>query len=194
MSSSQAPKRQRRTGVVHADQTHTLYRFFDAEGTLLYIGITGNPRARWSQHSKTKEGWRRVDTIRVQHLDSREELEAAEKAAIKAERPLWNVAHNEPTRTVAEVRIMLDQRQWLSVADVAVLFGVERPVAKSWVTRGSKVLPGLKPEQRGRKGRVEVEPDWVAALLLECRKVRSCRHPDGIPGKFVDPPHWRSAH
>jgi hypothetical protein len=35
-----------------ADQAHKLYRFFDADGVLLYVGITMNPGARWDCHSK----------------------------------------------------------------------------------------------------------------------------------------------
>ncbi|NIL57102.1 GIY-YIG nuclease family protein [Salinispora arenicola] len=190
MDSSQASRQAEPSRNRSRDSTFTLYRFFAVDGTLLYIGVTGTPRARWSHHSKTKDEWRRVDTIKVEHLDSREELEAAEKAAIKAERPLWNLIHNKPTRTVAEVRTLLDQGSWLSVDEVAVLFGASKSVASAWVTRGTALLGGTRPERRESAGRVEVEPGWVASLLLECRKVRSPDYPDGEPGVLANLRHW----
>lgn len=37
-----------------------LYRLFDADGHLLYVGITWNPRDRWRAHKRTKEWWESV--------------------------------------------------------------------------------------------------------------------------------------
>ena len=34
-----------------------LYRLFDAEGALLYVGITWNPFVRWNAHKKSKPWW-----------------------------------------------------------------------------------------------------------------------------------------
>lgn len=80
--------------------SHELYRHFDREGRLLYVGITNNPPARLANHRKNPEnpwwealaegGW-----TTYQRFASREELRAAERTAIKKERPLWNVQHNE---------------------------------------------------------------------------------------------------
>lgn len=72
---------------------HALYRFFDATGRLLYIGITFNLASRFPSHSDDKPWWSQVDTIRVEGYADRSAVLAAEKAAIKAERPLYNVAH-----------------------------------------------------------------------------------------------------
>lgn len=72
---------------------HSLYRFFNAEGRLLYIGITDNPRRRFREHGKTKQWWPQVAVREIVHLPSRVELVAAERAAIIKERPLYNIAH-----------------------------------------------------------------------------------------------------
>lgn len=76
----------------------TLYRFFTEPGALLYIGITGDASTRWKAHSREKAWWLEVSYIRVEHYETREAVEAAEKAAIVAERPAWNVTHNREGR------------------------------------------------------------------------------------------------
>lgn len=70
-----------------------LYRLFDQEGGLLYIGISHKPDVRWGQHSEDKEWWPSVDRRAVEWHDTRVDAERAESAAIKAERPMHNVIH-----------------------------------------------------------------------------------------------------
>ncbi len=72
----------------------TLYRFYAADEVLLYIGITNDAGTRWRDHAKLKGWWREVATIKVEHFDTRADVEAAERAAIRAERPVHNIAHN----------------------------------------------------------------------------------------------------
>lgn len=86
-------------------QSQTLYRFYSPDGVLLYIGITGDAGARWHDHAKLKGWWREVSTVRVEHFDTREEVEAAESAAIIAERPLHNIVYNSDSRRRATLVI-----------------------------------------------------------------------------------------
>ncbi len=72
---------------------HSLYRFFDAGGKLLYIGITSNPRLRFAQHRKAKVWWSDIATREIVHYKSRVDLMNAERDAIKRERPLYNIQH-----------------------------------------------------------------------------------------------------
>lgn len=72
---------------------HTLYRFWDGDGVLLYVGITDVPGARFKQHAKSKDWWWRVAQVTVEHFESRAELELAEVAAIQSEKPLHNITH-----------------------------------------------------------------------------------------------------
>jgi predicted GIY-YIG superfamily endonuclease len=76
------------------ERPHALYRFYNAAGELLYIGITGNLGQRWDQHNAGKPWWAEVASSTVEHFDSRTAVLAAEKAAIAAERPKYNVVHN----------------------------------------------------------------------------------------------------
>ena len=74
-------------------KTHTLYRFYDAAGRLLYVGITANPITRFKQHRREKPWWLDVAEIKMQQFASRPDLENAERQAIRDERPLWNVIY-----------------------------------------------------------------------------------------------------
>lgn len=72
-----------------------LYRFYDADDVLLYVGITMNPSQRWATHREEKAWWFDVATVRTQIFDTREDVLEAERNAIQVERPLHNVVHNK---------------------------------------------------------------------------------------------------
>lgn len=73
-----------------------LYRFWDIQGRLLYVGITNSPDLRWAQHAADKPWWERVHHKQVcAWYPSRSRAEAAERMAIMCERPLYNVIHNQ---------------------------------------------------------------------------------------------------
>lgn len=73
----------------------SLYRWFDADGELLYIGISGELALRQNGHSK-KSSWSDfASTSTVERFATRDEARAAERAAIEAEQPLFNGTHND---------------------------------------------------------------------------------------------------
>lgn len=74
--------------------TTTLYRFYNDDGQLLYVGIAGNPARRFEQHAHEKTWWDDVRRVTVNHFDTREQAAVAEVAAIREERPLHNVVYN----------------------------------------------------------------------------------------------------
>ena len=86
------------------DVPHALYRFYDEAGVLLYVGITADPGTRFKQHRGDKEWWTQVVNIRIEKLPTRAAVLAAERKAIREERPLWNVAHNEAAAAVRNPR------------------------------------------------------------------------------------------
>jgi predicted GIY-YIG superfamily endonuclease len=85
------------------DTTTDLYRYFDAEGRLLYVGISFSAVARASQHRSEKGWWPDVATMTVERHDTRAEALAAEAIAIRTEKPLHNVIGN--TAPLAPARI-----------------------------------------------------------------------------------------
>lgn len=71
-----------------------LYRLWDADGDLLYVGIACSPARRFAQHAREKPWWSDVETRTVQWHPTREEALAAERAAILNEWPRHNRVHN----------------------------------------------------------------------------------------------------
>lgn len=88
--------------------TTALYRRRDADGVLLYVGITDRlpDRSRWHERHSA---WAPFVTSRTtEWFASRRDAEAAEKAAIKAERPLFNRQHADPAAQAALAAYLLD--------------------------------------------------------------------------------------
>jgi hypothetical protein len=71
-----------------------LYRHFDAEGVLLYVGISIDVGRRTGDHAKHSAWFDRVARIDVETFDSRDAAIDAERRAIINECPLFNVHHN----------------------------------------------------------------------------------------------------
>lgn len=73
-------------------QKTTLYRYFDSEGRLLYVGITGDNTKRQSQHRRNSFWFGEISHASFEHFDNRDQAEAAETKAILREKPMYNIA------------------------------------------------------------------------------------------------------
>jgi len=73
---------------------HTLYRFFDHRGELLYIGVSAALLNRLNQHRESRPWWCDVANVDLEHFETREEAFDAERNAIVVEKPTHNVHHN----------------------------------------------------------------------------------------------------
>lgn len=71
-----------------------LYRYFDAENRLLYIGISSNYQARAATHSKNSAWESLAVRVELERFADRESVLAAEKRAIQTEQPIHNKIHN----------------------------------------------------------------------------------------------------
>lgn len=96
--------------------THTLYRFFAANGDLLYVGRTVDARSRWRSHERSKDWFDDVANVTRTKYATAELLADAEVTAIKTERPIHNVVHNDRPRAPkiipAEVDSIIANRWW----------------------------------------------------------------------------------
>ncbi len=72
----------------------SLYRLYDAEDVLLYVGVTLDLKQRLNNHATQQPWWLEVARIKVTHLSSREDSETLERAVIQLDRPKYNVTHN----------------------------------------------------------------------------------------------------
>jgi hypothetical protein len=71
-----------------------LYRHFDKEGNLLYVGISKNPFIRLQIHSQRSSWIKDVANITIEWHPTRKIAEDYEDAAIKSEDPLYNIKGN----------------------------------------------------------------------------------------------------
>lgn len=106
-----------------------MYRFYDSDGSLLYLGISLDALRRVDQHRRLKAWWPLVARMEVEHFPagvSRRDMERAEAAAIRLEHPRFNIAHRprpskrrtrrEPARLCAIGEEVFVGGRWLCVA------------------------------------------------------------------------------
>lgn len=75
-----------------------LYRFFDSEERLLYVGVAFDPDARWKEHAKSKPWWPDVKRKVIEWRETRTDALIAEADTIRTERPLYNVKDSNVPR------------------------------------------------------------------------------------------------
>lgn len=80
-----------------------MYRPYDSDGTLLYLGITINLQQRWWKHLASSAWSEFAARLTVDWWDAPDGLAVAEERRIRLERPLWNRDHNDTN----EARIRL---------------------------------------------------------------------------------------
>lgn len=78
-----------------------LYRLYNSEGILLYVGIADNLKSRFDRHKTEKLWWGQVARKTVTWYGSRNEAFRAEDIAIKNEHPLHNIAGKPRERLTA---------------------------------------------------------------------------------------------
>lgn len=69
-----------------------VYRLYDRNGALLYVGLGSDPKTRWRAHARDKEWWPDVAHKEVEWHNTFAEAVEAEHAAIHAENPVYNKA------------------------------------------------------------------------------------------------------
>ncbi len=85
-----------RTVIGNAHET-AVYRAFDAEGRLLYVGITKSPHARMRGHERTSEWWPEMQSVFFEWKASRVEALDLERELIESLRPPFNIDHHPET-------------------------------------------------------------------------------------------------
>jgi hypothetical protein len=154
-----------------------LYRIRGEDDVLIYIGITNSISVRWNGHQAVQPWWDEVRSLTVEWYDTRAEAERAEKAAILAEQPKYNVTYLKPGNWRDRKRPGVQPVDWESVtleprADDEDLLNMDDIAGMIRVSSTTTALNALRrtggPEgfeivsQRVfRKGEVRA---WIAAL------------------------------
>jgi hypothetical protein len=147
-----------------------LYRFFNAEGALLYVGITKNFGQRWTNHAKSKPWWPEAQRHTAEWFDTRREAEAAEKQAVVAECPKYNLVHKpRPPRApvlrpAPPVKELADPgADYWDIADVAAHWGVTPQSVRTYRSRGRGELP--EPDRIFAR-----TPTWRPATIIDFQR------------------------
>jgi predicted DNA-binding transcriptional regulator AlpA len=119
-----------------------LYRHFDKDGRLLYVGVSFATFWRLNTHRNEATWYHEIRTITIDKFASRGEAMKAEAVAIRDEKPLNNKICNVNGRF--NIR---EDKLWLSLSDIAVVLGVTRKTVYRKIERGELPLPfkDIKP-------------------------------------------------
>jgi hypothetical protein len=78
------------------EKLHTLYRLYDRNDKLLYVGISVRVETRLKEHKTSKVWWDDVVRYELETFPDRASVLAAEELAIKTEFPVHNKVHANP--------------------------------------------------------------------------------------------------
>lgn len=78
-------------GYQTPDGPTDLYRYFDKDGALLYVGVSFHAMARAAQHRSSKHWWSDAVFVKIEHCATRSEAFEAEAHAVKTESPRHNI-------------------------------------------------------------------------------------------------------
>lgn len=102
-----------------------LYRHYDADGQLLYVGITNDPKRRLYEH-KCRAIWSdQIANVTVKWMPSRPDAEEAERQAIATESPVFNGGERVYQETGDAFKDWM-ALEGLSQEDIAAKFEISR--------------------------------------------------------------------
>lgn len=82
-----------------------LYRHFDKDGTLLYVGISLSAIYRLSQHGDHSEWFNSISRVEIESFETREMAIEAEARAIFNEKPKHNIMRPRRQKILNEIAI-----------------------------------------------------------------------------------------
>ncbi|OMB79266.1 GIY-YIG nuclease family protein [Mycolicibacterium conceptionense] len=145
-----------------------LYRFFDAEGGLLYIGKSVNAWHRFSDHRRSSTFYPEAASITLQRGFSDEvDLIEAEAAAIRAEQPRYNVNHNREHNSgssacAAVVRLA---RPSTTVPRSVIPFGTVADMCKAVESLSAEQIEAMIPVVEGVRSHYARRNEDLAAEI-----------------------------
>lgn len=146
-----------------------LYRFFDADDVLLYVGITADIHKRWKTHAGVKPWWGDVTQQTVHWYDDRPTAEAAERIAIATEKPRYN--KRDLPAPLCEDATFWDYVAWVaegqSQVEIASKVGVDKATVWRWKDRRAKTDGATAIAFARAYGRPVLEALVAAGLITQ---------------------------
>lgn len=126
--------------TIVAPQPTSVYRYYDVDDLLIYVGITSRGMTRNREHNATKEWWPYVSRQEVEHFGSRERAAERERSLIHAFRPPFNRQHNAESGDLRAAYLA-----YRGVTDVAA------PTRRRLFNTLERQLPLMFVEKPGRR-------------------------------------------
>jgi len=133
---------------------HSIYRFYAADDTLLYVGRSKNPFQRLSGHFCDKQ----MDLVRhieLEWFSTHDDAVRAESLAIYREKPLWNIASPIKQRKARVTRLANVKRP------TPPLPRPVRSAPKCYTDMGPRLPPMHGPPLPCKQYAVDVEVDSI---------------------------------
>lgn len=123
-----------------------VYRFYDADGCLLYIGMSTCIAERISAHQSSADWFPTCTKLTIEHFEERSCAVDAERKAIIFEKPAYNVQHNvrdvlgvetpTPEIKIGDIMTVNDLITYLGEDQVATALGVSRKAVRVAARKG----------------------------------------------------------
>lgn len=160
-----------------------LYRHFDSNKKLLYVGISLNSVARLAQHRDAAHWFEDIATVTIETFSTREEALAAERNAIINENPVCNINHKRTIKQIEEEEKLravefaqkgkfqlltkyVSYRLAYKLDEVRNLLGMSNKQLNDYVTRGLLHTFEVEPRQIRHKKIVMIS-GWALIDFME---------------------------
>ena len=130
---------------------NSVYKIYDKDKNLLYIGSSMLVITRINNHASTKDWWNDVNSIQVSHFADKTTALKEESKAIKNENPLYN--RQDICKKLLEERDLLGKQKLLSKLSENWTNFTNNNFAFNWVILKSLVNEGVI-EKNGTKFRL----------------------------------------
>jgi predicted GIY-YIG superfamily endonuclease len=172
--------------------TCQLYRYYDAQGCLLYVGISFNSAARASQHKAQSSWYSQAATITIENCKDRQTAARKERQAIKIEKPIFNCVHNrynfddaQNSRIPLNFHDQLRRSHAAAVAEIAHKHSQKEAALRAKAEAEiQKERNRLESEIRSERIRIEAEHRYAKDRLR-----RLCAAAEALQGRIVTQEH-----
>lgn len=121
-------------------RNHYVYRYFNAEGRLLYVGCTMRPELRWKEHRAFRPGMAlMVAKVRMQGPYNFDTAREIERVAIATEGPLYGMTPEKRAQRAKKSRFIDRKVDALTGAGISFHDAVDAAVADAEYVFGAEV-------------------------------------------------------
>ncbi|WP_028955902.1 GIY-YIG nuclease family protein [Sulfitobacter sp. 20_GPM-1509m] len=143
-----------------------LYRHFDADGVLLYVGISNTVFSRLNSHMNQASWAEYISRIELQWFDDRDAALRAEADAITSERPVHNkmMASTDSGAAITDLINL-----WPTRLDLARDVGASNVAVHRWAERNRIPAEWLQSvlDAAHKRGFSHITAAWIVSALAK---------------------------